>query len=101
MKPVRDPALQPERTRLAWRRTTLTVTVVAVLAVRQAAHQGLTPPRVLGVALGALLWLAFLLVAHRRIEGLDSPRPGALTPRAALAAAVCTVAFAALAAAVL
>ncbi|WP_309246927.1 DUF202 domain-containing protein, partial [Streptomyces somaliensis] len=36
----RDPGLQPERTRLAWRRTTLSCTVAAVLAARQTVHGG-------------------------------------------------------------
>ncbi|MYV62106.1 DUF202 domain-containing protein, partial [Streptomyces sp. SID4931] len=66
----RDPGLQPERTRLAWRRTTLTATVVALLAGRQALHSGATPAALVAVALSALAWLGFLLVAHRRVSVL-------------------------------
>ncbi|MER5887596.1 DUF202 domain-containing protein [Streptomyces sp. NPDC001941] len=99
--PARDPGLQPERTRLAWRRTTLACTVAAVLAGRLALHDGPSPLGLLGTALGALAWLGFLAVAHRRIRLLDSPRPPALTRRAALVAAGCTVALAAFGVAVL
>ncbi|MFE1310005.1 DUF202 domain-containing protein [Streptomyces sp. NPDC058755] len=96
---ARDPGLQPERTRLAWRRTTLSSTVAAVLAVRTVLHGG---PTAVGVVLGALccaLWLGFLWVAHHRIRALAAgPRPAALTPRHATAAVLCTVAMAACAA---
>ncbi|MEU3716263.1 DUF202 domain-containing protein [Streptomyces californicus] len=98
---VRDPGLQPERTRLAWRRTTLSATVVALLAVRQALHSGATPGALVAVALSTLAWLGFLLVAHRRVVALGTARPPALAPRAALTAALCTVALAAFAAAML
>ncbi|WP_307791329.1 DUF202 domain-containing protein [Streptomyces actuosus] len=91
----RDPGLQPERTRLAWRRTTLASTVVAVLAARNALQNG---PSAIGLtvcAVSALLWLGFLLVAHHRISTLAATgRPTALAPRHATAAVLYTVALA-------
>ncbi|MGI5199313.1 DUF202 domain-containing protein [Streptomyces sp. CA-288835] len=94
---TRDPGLQPERTRLAWRRTTLAGTVVAVLAARSALHSGPTTAGVLTCALCAALWLGFLAVAHHRISTLTTTErtgPAALSPRHASAAALCTVALA-------
>ncbi|MFI6281461.1 DUF202 domain-containing protein [Streptomyces sp. NPDC050988] len=92
----RDPGLQPERTRLAWRRTTLAGTVAAVLAVKSALHDG---PTTAGIAVAALccgLWLSFLAVAHRRIRVLaEGGEPTTLTPRHAGTAVLCTVALAA------
>ncbi|MFD3842319.1 DUF202 domain-containing protein [Streptomyces sp. NPDC058642] len=92
----RDPGLQPERTRLAWRRTTLSGTVCAVLAVKTALHGGPSASGVVACALACMLWLGFLLLAHRRIRALaaaDAPAP--IAPRHATAAVVCTVAMAA------
>jgi uncharacterized protein DUF202 len=92
----RDPGLQPERTRLAWRRTTLSGTVSAVLAVKAALHGGPSPAGLIACALCCALWLGFLYLAHRRIHILtssDTPRP--LTPRTATTAVLCTVAMAA------
>ncbi|MFF4449578.1 DUF202 domain-containing protein [Streptomyces sp. NPDC001502] len=90
----RDAGLQPERTRLAWRRTTLASSVVAVLALRQALRGTGAPVEVGGAAAIALIWLAFLWVAHRRIRTLAAGRPRELAPRAALAVVACTVALA-------
>ncbi|MBT2389398.1 DUF202 domain-containing protein [Streptomyces maoxianensis] len=93
--PERDPGLQPERTRLAWRRTTLAYTVAAVLAARQVAGGDLSAAGLVAVALSALVWLGFLWVAHRRVRELGvRPRPRALSAGAALAAVACTVALA-------
>ncbi|MGP3967623.1 DUF202 domain-containing protein [Streptomyces sp. 6N223] len=69
-----DRGAQPERTRLAWRRTTLTFALVVVLAVRELV---VTPNDRAGVAfiavaLDALAWVGFLVLAHRRIRALTS-----------------------------
>ncbi|MEV6951962.1 DUF202 domain-containing protein [Streptomyces sp. NPDC051183] len=93
----RDAGLQPERTRLAWRRTTLACSVTAVLALRQVLHGSGSSLEVIGAAGIALLWLAFLWVAHRRMRALAADRPAALAPRAALAAVACTLALASVA----
>ncbi|WP_411106353.1 DUF202 domain-containing protein [Streptomyces sp. cmx-4-9] len=98
---VRDAGLQPERTRLAWRRTTLACSVVAVLALRQALRGSGGPVEVAGTAVIALVWLVFLAVAHRRIRGLAADRLQGLAPRAALALAACTAALAVFAVAVI
>ncbi len=91
---TRDPGLQPERTRLAWRRTTLTCAVAASLAGRQTLSSGTGPLPLLGLALVVLAWLAFLGAAHRRIRTMDAPRPPALSPRAAVVAVACVLAMA-------
>ncbi|MFD5145172.1 DUF202 domain-containing protein [Streptomyces sp. NPDC058401] len=90
----RDAGLQPERTRLAWRRTTLSCAVVAVLALRQALHGSGSLVAVCGVAVIALLWLAFTGVAHRRVRELTAARPAGLAVGVALATAACTVGLA-------
>ncbi|MEV0553625.1 DUF202 domain-containing protein [Streptomyces sp. NPDC050597] len=92
----RDPGLQPERTRLAWRRTTLAGTVATVLAVKAALNGGANATGIAVAALCCALWLGFIAVAHRRIRVLaEGGEPTTLTPRHAGTAALCTVALAA------
>lgn len=91
---TRDPGLQPERTRLAWRRTTLAYAVAAVLAGRLALQQGMSARTLAAGGLMALAWLAFLVTAHRRARSLGPARPTALSARQAVLAAGCVVALA-------
>ncbi|MGW3241343.1 DUF202 domain-containing protein [Streptomyces sp. NPDC001070] len=90
----RDPGLQPERTRLAWRRTTLAFAVAALLAGREAVLHGVSPAGLLGLALCAAVWLAFTAAAQRRIAALDTARPAVMSPRAAAWAVACVLALA-------
>jgi uncharacterized membrane protein YidH (DUF202 family) len=64
------PTLVIERTRLAWRRTTLALTVVALVAIR-AAITAIDPVSLLALAGVGAGWLAVLLVGHRRITQLS------------------------------
>ncbi|SHN12402.1 DUF202 domain-containing protein [Actinacidiphila paucisporea] len=95
----RDPGLQPERTRLAWRRTTLSCAVTAVLAGRQVLNGG-GASATLAVSLAALVFLAFLWLAHHRMLQLGRPRPALLPASSALGVAACMVALAVFGAAV-
>lgn len=93
--------LQPERTRLAWRRTTLTATGVVVLGVKAALRDAAALDALLVCALCLILWLAFLAASHLRVRTLATPVPRPLTPRIATTAVLCTVALALCAAAVI
>ncbi|MFH8749857.1 DUF202 domain-containing protein [Streptomyces rimosus] len=100
--PDRDPGLQPERTRLAWRRTTLSCTVVAILAGRQVVqHRDPGPVVIVAVALVLLVWIAFVAAAHVRMRAMHDSRPPVLSARTALALVACTCALAVLGAAIL
>ncbi|MDI1459609.1 DUF202 domain-containing protein [Catellatospora sp. KI3] len=71
-----DPGAQAERTRLAWRRTVLAATVCALLLVRLSALRGLDVAGAVGLSLTALVWLAMLWVAQRRIRAMEVADPG-------------------------
>jgi Domain of unknown function (DUF202) len=67
------PERHVERTRFSWRRTVLALAVVATLAVRGAVTT-LTPPlAAVTVAVAAGTWLAFAVLAQRRIGRLGTP----------------------------
>ncbi|GAA4664758.1 hypothetical protein GCM10023347_16000 [Streptomyces chumphonensis] len=91
---ARDPGVQPERTRLAWRRTTLACAVACALLVRQAVREGSGADGYGAVAVVLATGLLLAGLAHRRSGGLSGARPAPLGPLAASAVAGCTVVLA-------
>jgi uncharacterized protein DUF202 len=91
----REYGAQPERTRLAWRRTTLSFAVAAALAVRSVLARDAGPAGYAVAALGVLSWLVLLRLAHRRIRALAGGMAAGSDGRPLLAAALCTLAMAA------
>jgi len=69
--PPRDSGASPERTRLAWRRTSLVLTVVAVLIARLGMHHR----NIFITALAGLCWAGLLAVIQRRVRALSGPAP--------------------------
>jgi len=84
--------LAAERTRLSWRRTTLAVTVTALLGIRVALADPVRAPLIAVVVLG---WLGTLWLAHRRIAALRRS-PEAAAGRSPAALALLIVGYAAL-----
>jgi hypothetical protein len=72
-----EPGLAPERTRLAWRRTLLALTVVALLCLRLAVRDGIGAASLLTAAAAMLLWVGALVVTYRRARTVAASRSGA------------------------
>ncbi|HEY0698146.1 MAG TPA: DUF202 domain-containing protein [Micromonospora sp.] len=87
----RDPGLPAERTRLAWRRTLLALTIVVVLSARLALSGGVTGALAAAAALAG--WVVVLTVAYRRAT---APTRAPTADRALPYAALATVGYAAL-----
>ncbi|RSM69877.1 hypothetical protein DMB66_10130 [Actinoplanes sp. ATCC 53533] len=88
-----DPGASAERTRLAWRRTGLSATAVALLAARPAFTPGAGTGTHLAAAAAMAGWAVLVGLGYRRARGLDAdpPQPG---QRTITAYAAITVTFA-------
>jgi uncharacterized membrane protein YidH (DUF202 family) len=71
-----DVARAVERTRLSWRRTSLTATGVLVIGFFRLLLPHPSGSAVAGVVLLALAWLGLVIGAQRRISALMSAAPG-------------------------
>jgi hypothetical protein len=90
-----DHGASAERTRLAWRRTGLSATAVALLAARPAFDPATGLAHVLLAAAAMATWTVLAALAYRRTRGL-ARRPPVPGHRAVTAYAAITVIFAAI-----
>jgi hypothetical protein len=88
-----DQGASVERTRLAWRRTGLSATVVALLAVRPAFAPAPGVTTILVTAAAMVGWASLVALAHRRAAGLGI-RPPRAGGRTIVAYALVTIGFA-------
>jgi Domain of unknown function (DUF202) len=72
---TRDSGLQPERTRLAWRRTVLAAGVVAILLLRMAFLRG--PAGALAAAAALAGWVSCVAIAYQRGGRMIGRQPSA------------------------
>ncbi len=89
---------QPERTRLAWRRTVLASTVLVVLSARGVLADGVNGFEGTVLALLLIVWLSLLVGSHVRIRALAAARPAALRPHWAALTVVAVIALTGMAA---
>lgn len=76
---TRDPGLQPERTRFAWRRTVLTFAAVTLLLLRMALYDDAASVRAaIGVSLGLLGLILVIYIGSRRIKAMTDAEPVAV-----------------------
>jgi hypothetical protein len=67
------PGAQLERTQLSWRRTLVSMTVVALLLARLAAVHLAPVPAACAVAVAGLVWAATVGITLRRIRAIATP----------------------------
>ncbi|GAA0479555.1 DUF202 domain-containing protein [Actinoplanes hulinensis] len=91
----RDPGASALRTRLAWRRTGLSASAVALLALRPAFAPGAGPAEWLAAAASMTTWAAIVAIALHRGRDLRTRFPGP-APRPIRAYAFLIVALAVL-----
>jgi Domain of unknown function (DUF202) len=90
MEPEAGPQSQPERTRLAWRRTALALIATTLLTIAVVVHRGGSTATiaVLGASLGVAA--AGLGLAERRTRVLSSPGFGRIGRTPAILALIVT-----------
>ncbi len=83
LPPEPNPPLTPgdtqaERTRLAWRRTTLSATLAVLLLSRLAFADGANLADGVALFLAAVCWLVFLMLTHSRIRAMAHRVPAGI-----------------------